>query len=492
MKSLLLLALLLAFGLGSATSQTIPHVDPHLPSRLRDADVAGYYRMPAAVDDDYFDGTSSRERVQRHMQVARAAGAKYLRCAFTWNAIEHEEGKYNWTFWDMLVDEAEKNGIQLIPYVAYTPEWAAESSDQFWKRPPRDPKLYADFMYQIASRYRGRIHSWEIWNEPDITEYWMGSLDGFAKLVRQAAAAIRKADPNATLILAGMSKGPSPFFTELVEKYHIERLVDVVAMHGYPESWLEEREETVFQGWTERMAETVDDDRVARDLWLNELGYADYRFSPTKANKYGVSAPFPHEHTSDYAAAALFKAQVMALASQKVSLTGWYRIDDFDPETTTFSDDAVNFHLGLINAQHQKKPTFRALAFFNHLFGRPTRTVLAPVVTSEFPDHDSILYVIQRNDGNMVVIGWLRSLNADEAGNADGQTPDERRTSAAVKLPCESIGSVQQFDAQGKPQATTAAFANGWLSGIDLRPDQVFTAEFSCHAAIRVPELPSL
>ncbi|HWR14619.1 MAG TPA: beta-galactosidase [Terriglobales bacterium] len=456
-------------------------VNPALNSRSREADIRGFYWMPTAVADDYFDGTSSRERVRRHMQVAQQVGAKYLRCSFTWNAIENQRGKYNWKFWDMLVDEAERTNIKLIPYVAYTPEWAAGTPDQFWKRPPTDPKFYADTMYQVARRYRGRIHSWEIWNEPDIEEYWMGSTERFAELVRLAAAAIRKADPNATLVLAGMSKGPSPFFRELIEKYDVEKLVDVIAMHGYPESWLEERAETVHQSWVDKMADLLEADGARQDLWLNEIGYADYRFSPTLANKYGVTAPFPHEHTPQYAATALFKAQVMALASGKVTLTGWYRIDDFDPKTTTFSDDHVNFHLGLLDYRGKRKPTFYALRYFNKLFDKPSRALAARTLSSAAMESNAVVNVIERADDRVVVVAWLRSLNRDET-DADGTEIDARHETAAVQLPCSRISDMRVTDAQGNAAAAFTTFQNGWLDGLELRPDRIFIASMQCDA----------
>jgi hypothetical protein len=491
MKAGLSLPLVLALFVASVSAEsapnvivldnTVPHINPHLNARTTQADAEGFYWMPTAVADDYFDGTSSPERVRRHMQVAKATGATYLRCAFTWNAIEKQQGHYNWRFWDMLVDEADRAGIQVIPYVAYTPEWAAENSDQFWKRPPRDPKLYADFMYQIAKHYRGRIHSWEIWNEPDITEYWMGSVDQFADLVRQAAASIRRADPDATLVLAGMSKGPSPFFETLVTKHHVERLVDVVAMHGYPESWLEEREETVHQSWTNQMNDLLAKDGAQREFWVNEMGYADYRYSPTKANKYGVSAVFPHEHTPEYAAGALFKAQVMALASGKVSLTAWYRIDDFDPRTTHFSDDHVNFHLGLVDSNGHPKSTFSALRFLNQLFDEPSRPLLVSSVSSRLSSPNAVLNAFEREDGTIVVTGWLRSLNSAEAGHADGLTPDARREEVAIQLPCSAISDVEVRDARGNDRSAFLSFHDGWLDGIDLTPEGVFVAEMNCN-----------
>ena len=474
------LILLAGLLLSLVSLSTAQHINPHLNSRLTQADSAGFYWMPTAVADDYFDGTSSRERVHRHMLIAQAVGATYLRCAFTWNAIEKQRGRYDWRFWDMLVDEAEAAGIQLIPYVAYTPGWAAGNPDQFWKRPPTDPKFYADFMYQIASRYRGRIHAWEIWNEPDITEYWMGSVDQFATLVRMAAASIRHADPAATLVLAGMSKGPSPFFEELVRRYHIERVVDVIAMHGYPESWLEERAETVYQSWINRMNSLVTNDGARRDFWVNEMGYADYRYSPSRANKYGVSALFPHEHTPEFAAASLFKAQVMALASGKVSLTAWYRIDDFDPKTTTFSDDQVNFHLGLVDTNDQPKPMFFALRFFNETFDQPTRPLTVRSITSEVPNWDAVINVFEKQDGHIVVTGWLRSLNAGEAVHANSVARDVRRENAAVELPCHAISRFTAHDAQGNDRRAFITFHDGWLDGLDLRPDTIFVAEMKC------------
>ena len=65
-------------------------------------------RMAVAVADDYSDGTSSVERVRSHFRVAQGVHARYLRCAFSWDAIEKSPGEYDWKFWDMLVDEAQK------------------------------------------------------------------------------------------------------------------------------------------------------------------------------------------------------------------------------------------------------------------------------------------------------------------------------------------------------------------------------------------------
>src|SRR3954468_19518958 len=60
------------------------HFAYHIP---HPAHPDGWIRMETAVGDDYFDGTSSVQRVRRHLKTARALGVRYLRCSFTWNAI---------------------------------------------------------------------------------------------------------------------------------------------------------------------------------------------------------------------------------------------------------------------------------------------------------------------------------------------------------------------------------------------------------------------
>ena len=94
-------------------------------SRSTGTDTQGFYRLPTGIGDDYWDGSDSIARVRRHMDTARRLGVKYLRCAFSWNGIEHQQGTFHWKFWDRLVAEAQRAHIRLIPYVAYTPEWAA-------------------------------------------------------------------------------------------------------------------------------------------------------------------------------------------------------------------------------------------------------------------------------------------------------------------------------------------------------------------------------
>lgn len=454
-------------------------------SRESATDPMGFYFMPTAIGDDYFDGTSSIARLRRHFAIARRAGVKYLRCAFSWNGIEKEEGKYDWRFWDTLVALAAQNKIQMIPYVAYTPAWAARDAKDFWKQPPRDPKLYADFMFTLATRYRGQILSWEIWNEPDNKDYWLGTSAEFAELVMQAATRIRQADPSAVLVLGGMANGPSDFFRALITQHHLDRYVDVVAMHAYPESWLNGPAELIFQQWVPQMHQLIAEDGSGDDLWLNEMGYPDYRFRPAQASIYGTSVFYSYEHTRRYQAAMLFKMEVMALASQQISLTGWYRIDDFPLSEKRLGPDLVNYHLGVVDWRGRAKPALFALRFFNRLFDQPTRLLHLPITRAE--NSQAIVNVFQTKDRRVIVVGWLRSPLSDEVPEKTGMLIDHRAETVSARLPCSGARLAGSYDVEGTIVKSAAQAGRGILRNMRLSGSRVFIAELQCHAGSAAP-----
>lgn len=445
----------------------------HFPYAQNHAAADGLKRMAVGIADDYFDATSPPARVRRHFEIAHQLGVKYLRCAFSWNAIEKSAGIYDWSFWDRLVTEAQLAGVTLIPYVAYTPRWAASSEKNFWSQPPRDPALYGKFMYQIVSRYKGRIPAWEIWNEPDNDEFWQGSTAGYADLVVQAATGMRRADPAIVLVLGGMSHGPSAFFRELFSKYDLGKYVDVIAMHGYPETWDEERAEETYRDRVRQMSALAAEQAPGTDFWVNEMGYADYRFSNAQASKFGINVYYNYEHTRDYQARFLFKSEVMCLASGRVSLTAWYRIEDFSPTDTHFSDDEVNYHLGLMDSSGKPKPAFYALQFFNKLFDQPVQALRTK------SDAISVIDSFRRADGKIVVVGWLRSSLPKEVKWKTGELKDQRKEQVSVPLPCKAVREIRTYSVAGQP-GSRATFQSGILRSIALTGSDVFIGVVSC------------
>ena len=105
--------------------------------------------------------------------------------------------------WTGSSDQAEQHGLKLIVRVSQDPD------RPFWAgNPPENAGHFADFLAAMASRYKGRIQAYQVWNEPNLAREWGGRRPdpaGYAGLLKKAYSAIKGADPKATVITAGMA-----------------------------------------------------------------------------------------------------------------------------------------------------------------------------------------------------------------------------------------------------------------------------------------------
>ena len=206
-------------------------------SRQSQTDPNGYFKPLFTLGEDFANGRVSDERIRNDMRLAKQVGVRHLRCGFSWEEIEYEKYHFDFENWDRIVQIALEEGITLIPYVSYTPYWAVtQDKDHPTAYPPNDLKDFGRFMYQIAKRYRAYINVWELWNEPDV-ETWKGTVAQFAEMIKFAAIETRRANPQAIIVLGGMTQGPYEFIQGLVTIHGINEYVDIAAFHAYPESW---------------------------------------------------------------------------------------------------------------------------------------------------------------------------------------------------------------------------------------------------------------
>jgi hypothetical protein len=480
------LLLLSAVACTSAPIAPVPAAAPAsaLPSRARQADARGTYFMPAGLADDYPEESFTEAKLARDFRTLAQTGARYYRIGVGWDAIETAPDRYDWSRLDRVVAAAERQGVKLLPYVCYTPRWLSDDAQDYWRRPPRDPARFARFMAAAAARYRGRVPSWELWNEPDIPNYWLGTPAQFAQLVRAGARAVRAADPGARVVLAGMAQARSPFLERMLREERLGEVVDVINVHGYLETWDPQPAEAYRQR-LQAVRALVDETAPGRDIWLAEFGYSDYRRSPSQVSDW-VRPRFAYEHTPAYQAVALLKSHVAALASGVPSLVTWYRINDL-PGGAGVIGDANNRHLGLRDAAGRPKPALAALRLYNRLFDEPVREV-TPVATIARPARtDSVVHVFEESDGDVLVAAWLRTPPA-AAGPRTGMAKDSRNETVRLRLPPPASPTPRElrvYDPSGKLVSTQPLPASGRIGDIRLRGDGIYLAEVTAMHRIR-------
>src|SRR4051812_25604768 len=362
--------------------------------------------VPLGLCEDYPEETRSLEEVRRDFGVLKAAGVSVLRVSIGWDGVEPEKDHYDFAFWDAFVDAAVASGIRLLPYVAYTPRWDSDGTPEaYWKTPPRDLAEFTEIMGLLAARYRARVGSWEIWNEPDNRDYWLGSAAEYASLLAAGSAAVRRADPAARVVSGGLAGGVE-FLREVFDEHGGAEHVDVVNLHAYYETWNPNPLE-VLPEYLDAVSAIVRRYGRGQPLWLAEVGYSNHRGTGAPGSGTGAS----YEHTLDFQAVMLVRTLALALAHPAVSLVAWYELKDPRASAPMIGDDH-NRHLGVTFADWRPKPAFAALAFTESLFGRGFVSVDGALRVERRARSDVELRAFVTAGHRFVVVAWLRTHGA--------------------------------------------------------------------------------
>jgi hypothetical protein len=90
------------------------------------------------------------------------------------------------------------------PVNLYQPTFA-DGTDTWWPGKAINPNNpWARFVNAAVTRYHGQIENWEIWNEPDFSQFWTGSLTDYVRLLKVAYLAAHAADSSAQILVGGM------------------------------------------------------------------------------------------------------------------------------------------------------------------------------------------------------------------------------------------------------------------------------------------------
>jgi hypothetical protein len=157
----------------------------------------------------------------------------------TWPDIEPSNGQWRFEKLDGYVSQAQQHGTGLLMTLGGSPTWASarpqlkSSYSPGFTAEPADIEDWRVYVRTLVSRYKGRIQAYEIWNEPNWTEYWSGSTDQMVTLTKEAYQIIHSIDPNALVVSpsAAAANGVS-WLTEFLKKGG-GQYVDVIAFHFY-------------------------------------------------------------------------------------------------------------------------------------------------------------------------------------------------------------------------------------------------------------------
>jgi hypothetical protein len=122
---------------------------------------------------------------------ASAAGAGWTRVIFRWDVIQ-PGGPADWkpaNVPDPLLNAEVEAGREIVGVIIGTPAWASPDGASTAVPPV---EFWGDFIFKLATQYKGRVNRWVVWNQPDITDpaspnfTWAGTEEDYFRILKEA------------------------------------------------------------------------------------------------------------------------------------------------------------------------------------------------------------------------------------------------------------------------------------------------------------------
>jgi hypothetical protein len=155
----------------------------------------------------------------------------------SWTSLEPLKGVWNWQPLDTWVTAAEQHGSpDILLTLGQTPGWASTNPDEVnyigagAPAPPADIQDWRDYIMAVAQRYKGRIRYYEIWNEPNDSTYYTGTVAELAQLTAEAHRILKAVDPGNTVLSPAAYM---PGYLDQLLQAGMGSNVDMIAFHFY-------------------------------------------------------------------------------------------------------------------------------------------------------------------------------------------------------------------------------------------------------------------
>ena len=294
-------------------TRTLKVVDGKLTLRLDDRpvflEVGSEDREGTSLTDDADSPFGILMDVPRYSKELSELNVKWVRLSgldgMVWAVVEPEKGRFDFKKLDRTIQDFYRKGFNLFITVSsfnvwdqYGPGAVFDRKNKPTHKLPKDLKAYSNFLQKAVERYDGDgiddapgspvVRYWQIQNEPDF--FWKDTPENYAKLLKVSYQAIKKADPQAQVVIGGIGglnkKNGYNFYASTVR--HLdrikdeknERFFDVFDMHWMSTARGYKRFLNKRQGV--HLGEFID---KIRNL-LDQHGYADARIFITEASTF--------------------------------------------------------------------------------------------------------------------------------------------------------------------------------------------------------------
>lgn len=166
-------------------------------------------------------------------------GTGWIRIDFNWDLVEPQQGQIDYSLFDTLLDEAKARNLKVFATIGYGAAWASVSGDKNADGAHNDvPNAteFRRFVRDSAARYAdGRVAAWGTWNEPNLGDFFEGSLQEWLDNVFTVSVdAIEEGCPSCSIVgpeLASIGSDYATFLEAALDSRGSK--LDAVSFHIY-------------------------------------------------------------------------------------------------------------------------------------------------------------------------------------------------------------------------------------------------------------------
>ena len=298
---------------------------------------AAAQEAPTVPEPPYFGFNDAWALHSDKLGFVQGTGADANRSVISWSVVEPEQGQFDWSSYDLLVERFRAVGTRPLWVLADAPCWAWTKSKRACRKKgdqPRAPKPshydeWAEFARQIALRYPDSV-AIESWNEANLGDFFRPRPDAAkaADLTDWANQGVDSANAAMGTSIPVVFGGSAPLTETIPRKREIsyedfirgayreipEGGWDGVAIHPFPRF-------KARDGYLEDIEEHLDALRAA----LSKVGAAG---TPIWVTEIGLSTSGPFPYTPEAQAEGLATIYTALDAMPDVAAISVHRLID--------------------------------------------------------------------------------------------------------------------------------------------------------------------
>ena len=313
------------------------------------------------VAEDVLAGDAAYRR--RTLARQRAAGVRMIRQTFHWDRIESAPGEYDFAEYDTYMTALSSAGMDVLPILFTPPGFRAKGGGARGTYPPDDPEDMGAFAARLVRRYgpdgdfwaehpelpKHPIRAWQVWNEPNLPVYWPTgpNPEQYVELLTSVGKAIKRADPGASVVSAGLSESrqgiPFADFVKGMFDAGAGDTIDVFALHAFA------HDTAASVAAVETTRKLLTELGSHAPIWITEIGWA----SGGPASPFTVGAQGQAERIR--ATLESFHRRREELGLHGVVYFSWR-----DAPVYEGGQDFFGLHTGLLDIEGLPKPALDA------------------------------------------------------------------------------------------------------------------------------------